>query len=372
MATSHVDYYEILGVSSSASSEEIKRAYRRRARELHPDANRENPEAEEHFKQLTMAYETLRDPEKRRRYDMFGPDAAQGAGSSPFGDAFGMSDIFDAFFGDAFGTRRRGGRRVQAGPDASTVVRVPFEVAVFGGDVEVEVELLVGCERCGGNGAEPGTTPVRCRRCQGSGEVQDVRRSLIGSIMVASICPTCQGAGEEIDTKCTRCRGEGRHAEVKVLTPNVPAGVDDGTQLRLQRRGHAGPRGGPPGDLYILLEVVPHPSLQRHGNDLVATVKIGVAQAMLGARLKVPTLEGDEDLVVPPATQPQRVFVRRGAGVPRLNGRGRGDLRVVVDVVVPDHISPEEEKLMRRFAELRGEDVVEHKGFFDKLKSAFS
>jgi molecular chaperone DnaJ len=249
---------------------------------------------------------------------------------------------------------------------------LPFETAVFGGEWEVDVELLVACERCTGSGAEPGTTPVRCRRCQGRGEVQEVRRSLLGSIMMSAPCPVCQGTGEEIDSRCTRCRGEGRYPEGIVLKPEVPAGVDDGTQLRLSGRGHAGLRGGPPGDLYILLRVSSHPTLERVGNDLVAQVRVSIAQAALGARLDVPTLEGDQELAIPPGTQPGRVFTMRSGGVPFLNSHRRGDLKVVVDVEVPTSLSSEEEKVLRRLAELRGEEVVEHKGFFERLKSVFS
>jgi molecular chaperone DnaJ len=368
------DFYQVLGVRSDASTEDIKKAYRRRARDLHPDANPDDPESEERFKELTLAYDTLRDPERRRRYDLFGPEVAQGAGPSPFGDSFGMGDIFDAFFGESiFGGRRRGaGRARQPGPDAAVDVRIPFETAVFGGEVSIEAEVLVRCERCSGSGAEPGTTPVRCRRCQGRGEIQEVRRTLLGSMMVSTACPTCQGSGEEIDSRCTRCRGEGRHSEVRVVTPQVPAGVQDGTQLRLTGRGHAGPRGGPPGDLYVRLEVTPHPTLERIGNDLVARVRVGIGQASLGARLQIPTLDGDQELIVPPGTQPGRVFTLRHGGVPFLNGRSRGDLKVVVDVDVPTTLSPEEEKLLRRLAELRGEEVADHKGFFERLKSAFS
>lgn len=366
------DYYAIVDVSPDASSEEIKKAYRRRARELHPDANRDDPETEERFKELTLAYETLRDPERRRRYDMFGPEAAQGVGS-PFGDTFGMGDIFDAFFGESLlGGRRRGRAARRQGPDASVEAAVPFEVAAFGGKIDVEAELLMTCERCSGAGAEPGTSPVRCRRCGGRGEVQEVRRSLLGSIMVGTTCRACQGTGEEIDSRCSGCNGEGRRLEIQTLTPSVPAGVDDGTQLRLQGRGHAGARGGAAGDLYVLLRVAPHATLRREGNDLVATVRIGIAQAVLGTRVRIETLDGEQDLSIPPGTQPGHVFTMRGGGIPYLHGRGRGDLRVEITVDVPREIGTEEEKLLRRLAELRGEEVADHKGFFERIKSAFS
>lgn len=369
------DFYAILGVPPDASAEDVKRAYRRRARELHPDANRDDPGAEEAFKTLTVAYDTLRDPQRRQRYDLFGPESAQGApAGSPFGDSFGMGDIFDAFFGDSlFGGRRRAGPARQHGPDARVEVELPFRVAVFGGEAQIEVELLTTCEQCSGSGAEPGTNPVRCGRCSGRGQVQEVRRSLLGNLMVTTTCPACQGSGEQIESRCTRCHGEGRYADVKPLTPQVPAGVADGTQLRLAGRGHAGPSGGPAGDLYLFVRVTPDPHLERIGNDLVARMTIGFSQASLGTRLSVPTLDGEEELWVPPGTQPGRVFTLRHGGVPHLNGRGRGDLKVVVEVEVPTKLSSEEEKLLRHLADLRGEDVAEaNRGFFDRIRSAFS
>jgi molecular chaperone DnaJ len=372
------DYYAVLGVGADASEDAIKKAYRKRARELHPDANPDDPASEEQFKELTLAYETLRDPERRRRYDMFGPEGGGAAGGpGGFNDVFGMGDIFDAFFGGSTfgaGGRRRsgGGPTRQPGPDASVEVEIPFETAAFGGEIEVEVEILQGCEACSGSGAAPGTTPVRCGRCSGRGEVQEMRRSILGSLVVSQVCPQCRGTGEEIPTKCPECRGEGRRAEYRTLKPTVPAGVDDGTQLRLQGRGHAGPRGGPPGDLYVFIHVAAHPDLERVGNDLVATARVGLAQAALGCTVAVPTLDGEQELAIPPGTQPGRVFTLRRGGIPYLNASGRGDLKVVVEVEVPTSLGSEEEKALRRYAEAKGEEVASHKGFFEKIKSVFS
>ncbi|HEX2849566.1 MAG TPA: molecular chaperone DnaJ [Acidimicrobiales bacterium] len=367
------DYYELLGVAREADDDTIKRAYRRLARELHPDANPDDAAAHERFKEITVAYETLRDPEKRRRYDMFGPDGVRaGAPGDPFGGAdFGFGDIFDAFFGGTgFGRGRTGGP--QRGQDMELVLDLDFEEAVFGVRREVKVRAPVACATCEGSGARPGTYPSRCSTCGGTGEVRRVRQSILGQMVTASPCPRCGGAGQEIGDPCPDCHGDGRRTEEKVYEVDVPPGVDDGTQLRLPGRGAAGPRGGPPGDLYLHTRVRTHPRFRRDGHDLVAEVRVAMTQAALGAQLPFETLDGSEELVIPPGTAHGRVFVLRGRGVPSTNGRGRGDLRVQVAVDTPAGLTREQEDLLRQLAELRGEEVApaDH-GFLSRIKSAF-
>jgi molecular chaperone DnaJ len=373
------DYYELLGVSRSASDDDIKRAYRRLARELHPDANPDDAEAHDRFKEVTLAYETLRDPERRRRYDMFGPEgaarSASGGGGDPFGAGFGVGDLFDAFFGGGaaggagFGGRQRGPLR---GQDMELLIELDFESAVFGSRQEISLRAPVACTTCSASGAKPGTYPQQCTVCNGTGELRRVRQSLLGQVVTASPCPRCGGLGQEIVEPCPDCRGEGRRTEEKVYEVDVPAGVGDGTQLRLPSRGAAGPRGGPPGDLYLHIRVRPHPRFVRDGQDLVAEVRLSVAQAALGAHIAFETLDGVEDLVVPAGTQHGRVFALRGRGVPTANGRGKGDLLVRAVVETPTDLSKEEQDLLRRLAEIRGEDVAPaDSGFLSRIRSAF-
>ncbi|MBA2325440.1 MAG: J domain-containing protein [Actinobacteria bacterium] len=365
------DYYGVLGVSPQASDDEIKRAYRALARKFHPDGNPDDPEAAEHFKEVSRAYETLRDPERRRRYDMFGADGAGAAGpSGPMGD-FGVGDFFDAFFGgDAFG------RRGPAGParaaDAEIRVELTLAEVTFGVTRTIEIRLPVPCDRCDGSGCEPGTHPSRCDVCGGTGEVRQVRRSILGQMVTASPCAACYAAGSRILSPCRDCRGEGRVQGTHDIDVDVPAGVDSGQRLRLSGRGPAAPRGGIDGDLYVTITVAPHPDFERHGDDLVHVRRVSLTQAALGASLVVETLDGPEQLAVPPGTQPGHVFRLKARGVPSLRGRGRGDLLVRLDVEVPDRLRPEEAELLRKLAELRGDDVAPaDEGFFSRLKSAF-
>jgi molecular chaperone DnaJ len=369
------DFYELLEVSRDATDEELKRSYRRLARELHPDANGGDAVSEERFKQVTVAYETLRDPEKRARYDQFGPDGLRGMGGAA-GDPFagfgagGLGDIFEAFFGGA--TRQRGPSGPPRGADMELVLDLAFEDAVFGVQREVELRVPVACETCGGSGARPGTTPTACTGCGGTGEIRRVRQSLLGQMVTASVCPTCGGTGEEITTPCTECRGEGRRADEKTYLVDVPPGVDNGTTLRLTSRGAVGPRGGPPGDLYVHLRVRPHDRFERVGHDLLHVLHLPMTQAALGVHVPFETLDGDEELAVPPGTQTGREFRLRGRGVPVLNGRGRGDLVVRVLVETPTGLSASQDELLRRLADERGEDVsAPGSGLFSKIKSAF-
>lgn len=368
------DFYELLGVSRSASDDEIKRAYRQLARELHPDTN-PDPAAEEQFKKITLAYEVLRDPERRQRYDTFGPDglrgtgAAGGPGANPFGD-FGLGDLFESFFGGGFGGRARTGP--VAGADLEIVAELDFEDAVFGIKHEVTLRAPVRCATCEGRGAAPGTEPVRCSVCDGAGEVRRVRQSILGQMVTAAPCSRCGGLGEEIPTPCPDCRGDGRRTEERSYAVEIPAGVDNGNTLRLAGRGAAGPRGGPTGDLYVHIRVRAHERFQRDGIHLVHVLRVPMTQAALGAHIAFATLDGDEDLVLPAGTQTGREFRLRGRGVPHLEGRGRGDLIVRVEVDTPTKLSRSEEELLRKLAAERGEDVApEDTGLMSKIRSAF-
>jgi molecular chaperone DnaJ len=377
------DYYELLGVPRTATADDIKKAYRRRARELHPDANPDNPQAAEQFKELSKAYAVLSDGQQRARYDQFGEAGVGGAGAGNvnFEDLFGgggLGDIFDAFFGGGGGGSPFGGRRGPSGPprgqDMEVAVAIEFEQSVFGAQIPVELKLPQACDDCGGSGAGEGTQPVTCSECSGSGQVRRVRQSVLGQMVSTSPCPRCGGLGEVITTPCQTCRGEGRVTVDKTYTVDVPAGVVEGSTLRLTRRGAAGPRGGAPGDLYVHLRVRPHDRYRREDDDLVTDVPISIAQAALGTTVSLPTLDGDEDLAIPAGTQPGHQFVLRGRGVPRLQSRGRGDLRAIVKVEVPTKLNGDESALLRQFAEGRGETVGDGGGtsLFSKIKSAFS
>lgn len=376
------DFYELLGVSRSATEAEIKRAYLRLARELHPDANPGDQTAEDQFKRINLAYETLRDPERRRQYDMFGAAAVRGsgaAGTGPGGDPFagfgtGLGDLFDAFFGGAGGGP--GGRTTRTGPrsgeDAEATITLEFSEAVFGVAREITVRLPHTCPTCTGTGARPGTTPITCSTCQGAGEIRRVRQSILGQMVTATACPRCGGMGEEIPSPCADCRGEGRRREEKTFSVDVPAGVDEGSTLRLPGRGAGGLRGGPAGDLYVHLRVRPHPTITRRGTDLLAVLHVAMTQAALGAILAFSTLDGDEELTVAPGTQSGTEIRLRGRGVPHLQGRGRGDLIVTVVVDTPRELTKEQEALLRSLADERGESVAAPtSGLVSKLRSAF-
>jgi molecular chaperone DnaJ len=376
------DFYKLLGVSRNANSDEIKRAYLALARELHPDANPGDPGAEERFKQINLAYETLSDPEKRRQYDMFGVSgvrgtgaAGTGAGGDPFAGfaAGGFGDLFDAFFGAggmAGQSRNRSGPR--KGEDAEATAVLEFSEAVFGVHHELTIRLPQTCSTCSGSGARPGTTPVSCSDCGGSGELRRVRQSLLGQMVTSTPCHRCNGTGEEIPSPCSDCKGQGRRQEERSLVVDIPAGVDEGSTLRLPGRGAGGWRGGPPGDLYVHVRVRPHATLTRRGTDLLAIVHVAMTQAALGLTLPFETLDGAEDLDIPAGTQSGREIRMRGKGVPRLQSRGRGDLLVTVVVDTPEGLNKEQDELLRRLAELRGESVApaEH-GLMAKLKGAF-
>lgn len=375
------DFYELLGVTRGASAEALKRAYRQKARELHPDTN-PDPAAGEQFKAVARAYEVLSDPDQRARYDRFGEAGVNGAaGGSRPEDVFaggGLNDLFDAFFGGqnpfgGGGGRRGGPTGPPRGQDMEVVADIEFEQAVFGATVPVTLRLPQRCDDCGGSGAGEGTQPVTCSDCGGSGQVQRVRQSLLGQMVTTGPCPRCSGLGQVVVTPCPTCRGEGRVTLEHTYQVDVPAGVDSGSTLRLSGRGAVGPRGGGTGDLYVHLRVAEHERYWRDGNDLVTAVPISIAQAALGTTVPLPTLDGDEDLVVPPGTQPGREFVLRSRGVPKLQGRGRGDLRAQLVVEVPTKLADDEAALLRQLAAKRGEAVnPPDKGLLSRIKSAFS
>lgn len=367
------DFYALLGVRRDASTDEIKKAYRRRARELHPDANPDDPAAEEQFKEVSRAYEVLSDPETRARYDRFGEaglSGAAGGAGDPFGG--GLGDIFEAFFGGS-GFTTRGSSGPPRGQDLEATALVDLAGVLTGTQASVSVDSAVRCTDCDGTGAGAGTSPVRCVDCEGTGQVRRVRQSLLGQMMTTGPCGRCGGIGEVVMTPCSACSGEGRKLSRESFTVDVPAGIRTGQTLRLTGRGAAGPRGGTPGDLYVHVRVAPHPDFARDEDDLVTELPISIAQAALGMHTTLHALDGDIELVVPGGTQHGQEFVARGRGLPHLNGRGRGHLRVRVRVVVPESLSDEQESILRRLAEVSGDDVAPaDKGFFSRIKSAFS
>lgn len=347
------DLYAVLGVPRDATQDEIRKAYRALAREHHPDVNAD-PEAEERFKEVVGAYEILSDPEKRQRYDAFG--TAGGPQGQGFAD---IQDIFDLFFGGGGfpgGARRRGPRgRTQRGEDLGIRIALSFTEAMFGTRRELELERLVTCERCRGNGAEPGTAPIACRGCRGTGEVQSVRRSVFGTVMTTSPCPTCEGTGQEIPDKCSDCFGSGRRRQAATVAVDIPAGVSDGMELRVAGNGHAGVAGGPAGDLYVGLSVEEADAFERRGQDLFTVLDISMTQAALGAEVEVEAPDGAERIVVEAGTESGTVVRLKGKGVPNVNRRGRGDLYVTLHVVTARDLSREERRLLEQLAELRGE-----------------
>ncbi len=363
MATTEQDLYVILGVERNASDAEIKRAFRKLAQRWHPDVNAD-PAAQERFKEVNEAYQILSDPERRARYDQFGRAGVDGGpgGAGGFEGFGGFSDIFDAFFGGGAGgaAARRG--RPQAGADLRYDLRITFEEAVQGTEKEIEFSVLQSCETCGGGGAKPGSEPTTCPRCGGRGEVRSVRQTMLGQMVNVSACPRCQGEGKIIETPCDTCHGDGRTERKRTLRVSIPAGIDEGHQIRLSNEGESGPRNGQPGSLYVAVHVEPHPSLTRDGTELYYEAAVSIAQAALGTRITVPTVDGTEEVEVKPGTQPNTEIRLRGKGVPHLRRSGqRGDLHVMVDVVVPTKLSKKARELLAAYADEAG-DPVEHGG----------
>jgi molecular chaperone DnaJ len=352
------DYYAILGVRREATPDEIKKAYRKLARELHPDVN---PAEEERFKEVTRAYEVLSDPEKRQIVDLGGdPLAPGGGGGSPFGAGFGgLGDIMDAFFGGGGAASR--GPRMRARPGADALLRLDLDLSqtAFGVTQEITVDTAVLCGTCEGEGTAPGTHPETCGQCKGAGEVQQVTRSILGQMVTTRACPRCGGYGTIITTPCRECGGEGRVRGRRTLNVKVPPGVEDGMRIRLNGEGEVGPSGGPSGDLYLEIHEQAHPKFEREGDDLHVQLKIPMTTAVLGATVELETLDSTEQLTIKAGTQPGATLTLGARGVPHLRRGGRGDMFVHVNVEIPTRIDAEQEKLVRELATLRGEDRVE-------------
>lgn len=366
------DYYEVLGVDRSADKDTLKKAFRKLAQKYHPDVNK-SPEAEPLFKEINEAYQVLSDDQKRAAYDRFGHDGLQGAGMNDFSGGFGdLSSIFEEIFG-GFGQTgsARGRRQPRSGADLRTDVRLTFEEAVFGTERDLDIPRMEVCDRCKGTGAEPPTSPVTCAACSGQGEIRRRQQSpLFGSVITATPCPTCNGTGEVIPSPCTKCSGNKRVRINRKINVKIPAGVDDGTRIRLAGEGEAGQLGGPPGNLYVVIEVDAHPVFTRNQFDVHVDLPVNIAQAALGATVKVPTLEGgQQDVDIPTGTQSGRTLTLRGLGVPKLQRSGRGDMIITVKVMTPTNLNQEQKQLMRELAKTFGDHNVEsqHKGFFDRI-----
>jgi molecular chaperone DnaJ len=370
------DYYDVLGVPRDADDAEIKRAFRRLAQQHHPDVDK-NDGAEQRFKELNEAYRVLSDRQRRSAYDMFGHAGVEGAaagGFEGFGGGFGpFGDIFDAFFGGApAGARRRS--RVVAGADLRYDLTIEFAEAVFGVTKEIAFPALVTCSHCEGAGGEPGTEPETCPECNGTGERRRVAQTILGQMVNIVACPRCRGEGRIMATPCTVCDGDGRVREERTLEVSIPAGIDDGQRIAIEGQGEAGPRGGPNGDLYVAIAVRPHPQLVRRGTELYHELAVTFPQAALGATLRVPTVEGDEEVVVPAGAQSGHEIRLRAKGVPRLRGAGRGDLHVIVNVVVPSRLGKRERELLRELDEISEPAVLPRGGasVFDRLRDLFN
>lgn len=371
------DYYEVLGVPRNADKDALKKAFRKLAQQYHPDVNKTD-DAEARFKEINEAYQVLSDDQKRAAYDRYGHAGVQGAAGGGYGADMGgfgdLGSIFEELFG-GLGGRAGGGsaanrRQPRRGADLRADIRIAFEEAVFGGDRELEIPRMESCDRCHGSGAEPPTQPVTCHTCNGSGEVKRRQQSpLFGMVITSTPCSTCGGTGEVIPSPCTKCAGRKYLRVTRKLNVKIPAGVDEGTRIRLVGEGEAGQMGGPPGNLYVVVAVDQHPVFVRNGSDLLLELPVNVAQAALGAALKIPTLEGgQEDLEIPPGTQHGAQFRKRGLGVPHLQRNGRGDMLINVRVVVPAKLNAEQKELFRQLSKTFGDGPPEQpKGFFDRI-----
>ncbi len=369
MATER-DFYEVLGVERAASDAEIKRAYRRLAQQWHPDVNREDA-AQGRFKEINEAYQILSDPQRRQAYDMFGRAGVNGAaGGAGFGTAGfgGFSDIFDAFFGGSMGGAARQARP-HTGSDLRYDLRISFQEAVLGTEKELEFTVLGRCDTCNGSGAKAGSSPIECPQCKGRGEVRSVRQTMLGQMVNVSACPRCRGEGKVVDTPCETCRGEGRTERRRSLRVTIPAGIDEGHQIRLTNEGEIGPRGGAPGSLYVAVHVAAHPSLTREGTELFHEVVLSIAQAALGTKVQVPTVDGEPaEVEIKPGIQPGTEIRLRGRGVPHLRRQSaRGDLHVIVNVTVPTKLSKRQRELLEMYAHESGEAVSGPGGLREKL-----
>lgn len=368
------DYYERLGIARDADETDIKKAFRKLARELHPDVNGHDPDAEAKFKQCAEAYEVLSDPERRATYDRYGPEGLRNGGFQPSGFG-GFSDIFDAFFGGGDGFSGGGGGRPgpAQGGDLAVTAAIDLVDAATGASVEVSYEAVVRCETCNGNGAEPGTPIETCSRCEGAGQLRAVTRTPFGQVVRATVCDVCHGDGRVPTKPCATCHGRGRKVDRLDVTVDIPAGIADGQRIRLSGRGHAGEQGGPPGDLYVLVRVNEDERFVRDGDDLVTVVDVPAPLAALGTTVEVPTLDGEISLDIPAGTQPHATLTLRGKGIPALRRGRHGDLRVLVNVVIPRRLSAEQRELLERLAGTMTEDNLrsDEGGVFAKLKRTF-
>jgi len=366
------DYYEVLGCSRQASAEDLKRAFRKIAMESHPDRNPDDPVAAARFKEASEAYAVLSDASRRRSYDMFGHAAAD-MGGGPVVDFSDMpfADIFDTFFGGGIGSRSRR-QRADRGDDLRYDMTITFEEAFTGVDKQIDVPRLATCDRCAGSGAEPGTGTETCPGCGGSGNIRRAQQSIFGNIVTQTTCPTCGGAGRLLRSPCTKCRGQGRATVTRRLAVRIPGGVDTGSQIRLSGEGEAGVRGGPPGDLYVVLRVKSHPHLARRDQSIVYELRINIVQAALGDRIEIPTMDGPVEIAIPAGTQHGQSFRLAGRGMPDVRGGRRGDQYVLVQVLVPKDLTAEQKALLRQVGGLTGKPEKVSKGFFEKLRDAIS
>jgi molecular chaperone DnaJ len=371
MATSQRDYYELLGVSRTAGAGEIKKAFRRLARTLHPDVSKE-PDADARFREVVEAYEVLSKPETRELYDRYGHDGVRSGGFTPTSFDFGsLADLFSAFFGDDIFAGGAAGARARGG-DIAAQIEIDLTEAATGTTREVPFPATVTCVTCSGSGAKPGTEPVACATCGGRGRLQQVSRTAFGEFVRSQTCPACAGAGRVVEHPCLDCEGSGRTVEERTLRVEVPPGIHDGQQVRITGEGHAGSLGGRAGDVYVQVRVRPDPRFVREGNDIFCTVDLTMTDAALGTTVQVPTLDGELELEIAPGTQPGELRVLRGRGVPVLQGFGRGDQRILVNVQVPRRLTEEQRRLLAEFGASTDEDTYQaDEGFFQKLKSAF-
>ena len=371
------DYYEVLGVPKNASTEELKKAYRKLARKYHPDVNPGDKNAENQFKEVKEAYDVLGDADKRARYDQFGHAATDGNGFGGFGagaeDMGGFGDIFDMFFGGGFGGGRGQRQGPQQGADLKTEMEITFEEAAFGVEEKIKVPRLETCQRCGGSGAQPGTHSETCSVCKGAGQVRVNQKTPFGMFQTVKTCQNCHGEGTIITSPCSECGGQGRVRKERKIEVKIPAGVDTGSRLRVAAAGESGLNGGPPGDLYVFIKVKPHKDFKRNGNDVIYEQPITFAQATLGCNLDVPTLDGKITFTIPEGTQSGTTFRLKGKGIPRLQGYGRGDQHVKVELVTPTSLTDKQKELLREFDNTCTQEnhQVKGKSFFKKVKDAF-